>query len=306
LYICFVWKLRKDRDELYAKYDPVKDCIFLSTSGTYVEEPLMVRVALEFAIFRTFGVESVSKLLHATGQFKSHFTKRFEDTDILLREVSERINFDHERSQQAFKRINYIHSKYKITNEDMLFVLSTLVFGPEQFEPYFQLPIDNRSHDISFNFLRGVGERMGIIDIPSDYEAYKKWKDDYEDKYMKYTEVNHTLAEYSIQNLADQAVPKLLHPIYRQIVYFLMDNKLRTALGYPDPNPYFALLLHVLLYLRGRFIRYLLPPRPLSWILKRTSDSSLPNGKYFTNWKEYGIDIYPEGYVIEQLGPTKI
>ncbi len=67
LYILLIKKLRSNRDEEYAKCDAKKDCSFLSTSGTHVEEPLLVKLALEMAIFRTFGVERISKLLHATG-----------------------------------------------------------------------------------------------------------------------------------------------------------------------------------------------------------------------------------------------
>jgi hypothetical protein len=36
--------------------------------GTWVEEPSLVRFAIELAIFRTFGVPRISKLLVSTGK----------------------------------------------------------------------------------------------------------------------------------------------------------------------------------------------------------------------------------------------
>jgi hypothetical protein len=46
------------------------------------EFPFLVRVALEFAIFRTYAFPSMSRLLVATGEFSRCPAKRTEDTSL--------------------------------------------------------------------------------------------------------------------------------------------------------------------------------------------------------------------------------
>ncbi len=109
--------------------------------------------------------------------------------------------------------------KYVLKNKASRFVLSTLVFGPAAFEPYYQFKVDRRGHDASYWWLRGVGERMGIEDIPQSYDAFFEWKENYEKENMLYAEVNHKVATYSLQAFAHKAVPRFLHPLFFQIVY---------------------------------------------------------------------------------------
>lgn len=58
--------------------DPKRDCqriVYLM--GAY-ERPWLVRKSLEFALFRTYAVPSISRLLEATGQFQQHGQKRYD------------------------------------------------------------------------------------------------------------------------------------------------------------------------------------------------------------------------------------
>ena len=44
----------------------------------------MFQTALELALFRTYSVPTISKLLLATGEFTRNTRKRAEDTELLL------------------------------------------------------------------------------------------------------------------------------------------------------------------------------------------------------------------------------
>jgi hypothetical protein len=79
--------------------------------------------------------------------------------------------------------------------------------------------------------------------------------------------------------------PNFLSPIVRSAIYALLDDRLIEAFGFPQPSPLMRWLVPAALRLRAGYAR-LLPPRKKP--RRRT---------------EMGHPTYPEGYVIEELGP---
>src|SRR4051794_2277599 len=107
--------------------DPEKDhqhIVFLSTRYDF---PWDTTSALEFALFRTFCVPSISELLQRTGEFSRRAQKRYDDTDIIISELME-FGYDSERGKTALRRMNQLHGRFPIANDDFLYVLSTFVF----------------------------------------------------------------------------------------------------------------------------------------------------------------------------------
>src|SRR5947199_1215684 len=97
--------------------DPVRDhqrIVFLSTC---CEFPFDTTRSLEFALFRTFCVPSVSALLDRTGEFANRPQKRYDDTDLLVSELME-WGYDSERGRAALRRMNRIHGRFAIGNDD--------------------------------------------------------------------------------------------------------------------------------------------------------------------------------------------
>src|SRR3954447_12991882 len=85
--------------------DPERDhqrIVFLSTCYDF---PFDTTRALEFALFRTFGVPSVSAVLDQTGEFLRRAQKRYDDTDILVSELME-WGYDSDRGKAALRRMN--------------------------------------------------------------------------------------------------------------------------------------------------------------------------------------------------------
>lgn len=54
---------------------------------TCYEFPFLWREALELALFRTYSVPSISRLLVATREFELRCGKRYEDTDLIMEEI---------------------------------------------------------------------------------------------------------------------------------------------------------------------------------------------------------------------------
>src|SRR5207244_7943076 len=108
--------------EQIRRLDPVKDhqrIVFLSTC---YEFPFDTTRALEFALFRTFCVPRISALLDRTGEFQHRAQKRYDDTDLIVSELME-WGYDSDRGQRALRRMNQLHGRFAIANEDFLYVL---------------------------------------------------------------------------------------------------------------------------------------------------------------------------------------
>src|SRR5919108_262387 len=101
--------------------DPERDhqrIVFLSTC---YEFPFDTTRSLEFALFRTFSVPSIAALLDRTGEFERRAQKRYDDTDIIVSMLMER-GYDSERGRAALRRMNQLHGRFTIANDDFLYV----------------------------------------------------------------------------------------------------------------------------------------------------------------------------------------
>src|SRR5436190_565011 len=92
------------------KLDAVRDHQRITFLSCRVDFPFDTTRALEFALFRTFCVPSISALLDKTGEFQNRAQKRYDDTDIIVSEMMER-GYDSERGRAALKRMNAMHGR---------------------------------------------------------------------------------------------------------------------------------------------------------------------------------------------------
>jgi hypothetical protein len=265
--------------------DPRRDhqrIIFLSSCFDF---PFDTTRALEFALFRTFGVPSISALLDRTGEFGKRAQKRYDDTDIIVSELME-WGYDSERGRGALRRMNQQHGRFAIANDDFLYVLSTFIFEPIRWNQRFGWRLMCEQERLAyFYFWREVGRRMNIRDIPSDYEVFERFNRNYEVNNFCFTEANRRVGAATVELFADW-FPKILSPVVRSSIYALLDDPLMSAFGFPTPSKLMRLAVSNAVRLRG-FLAGLLPPRRRPRL--RT---------------ELGHRSYPKGYVIEKVGPT--
>jgi hypothetical protein len=116
--------------------------------------PVEILTALEIAQLRTFTIPSISKILHATGQFERDGQKRLDDTRAILDEIV-RPGLDTEQSHRMVEHLNDIHGMYEISNDDFLYTLSTFVFDPALFiEKWGHRPLTAHEQDALFFLYR--------------------------------------------------------------------------------------------------------------------------------------------------------
>lgn len=270
--------------EAIRRLDPEKDhqrIIFLSTCCDF---PFDTTRSLEFALFRTFCVPSISALLDRTGEFRSRSQKRYDDTDIVISELIE-WGYDSDRGKRALRRLNQLHGRFNIANEDFLYVLSTFVFEPIRWNERFgwrsMCEQERRGY---FYFWREVGRRMYIRDIPEDYESFDRFNREYERRYYRFTEANQRVG-VATRELFVGWFPNFLSPAVRSVIHALLDDPVIEAFGFSRPSRLMRWLVPTVLRLRAALIRFL-PPRKRPRL--RT---------------EMTHPTYPTGYTIERLGP---
>jgi hypothetical protein len=266
--------------------DPQKDherIVFLSSCYDFSFDTTR---ALELALFRTFCVPSISGLLDRTREFGQRTQKRYDDTDILVSELLE-WGYSSERGRRAIQRINRLHGRFSIANEDFLYVLSTFLFEPIRWNRHFGWrPMCEQERLGLFYFWRAVGQGMHIQEIPEDYQTFERFNVEYERERFRFTPSNHRVGTATVELFVGW-FPRMLAPLVRSAIYALLEPPLLTAFGFPEPSRLMRWAVPSLLKLRAGILRYL-PPRRHPRLRTEMVHPS-----------------HPHGYVIEQLGPPE-
>ncbi|MCB1743320.1 MAG: DUF2236 domain-containing protein [Gammaproteobacteria bacterium] len=274
---------RRDRLDEIQRLDPELDCqriVHLSFGYEFCWDSTR---ALELALYRTYCVPSISRLLDATGEFYRDPQRRYDDTAILIAELCE-WGFENGRGAEALARINWAHAHFRIDNDDYLYVLSTFVFEPIRWIDRFGWrPTCAQERLGYYYFWRGVGARMGIRDIPESYESFQSWARQYEQKHFRFTPTNQRVGQATL-DLFVAWYPSALAPMVRQAIRALLDEEMLDAFGFARPAPG----VQGLLKLRGKMVAQLPARRRANFFTDRRNRT------------------HPNGYEIASLGPRRL
>jgi len=311
-YLALVRILRYRNMEALQRLDPTKDFWEIMDAWSTIEQPSLTELALNLALVRTFAIPSISRLIDKTQQFAQKTIKRYEDTDIIMREISEN-DIDSKRCSLAIQRLNYIHSLYQIPNEDFLFVLSLFIYEPLRWaERYGWRTMTSTEVEAHFQTWRSIGYKMNIKDIPLTREAFKKYKEDYEKEFMIYAPSNVAVWKPILRMFLEESKLISLGEEFGNHVFnaLIPDDRLRCALGYQKPNALFSASVYFLLRMTQFVTRYLLLPRPKFFTARRTptcpvkQTASLPvTDQTFVPYWNRLTNFYKKGYSIPSLGP---
>lgn len=258
-----------------------QEIVYLSSA---FEFPWDFERSLELALLRTFCIPSISAILDRSGEFAQRAEKRYDDTELILAEIVED-GYDGPRGSIALARLNAIHGRFRIQNEDYLYVLTTFIYEPIRWISQFGWrPLTEQERLGSFWFWYEIAARMGIHDVPDDYDTLEQFNRDYERAHMRPCETNRRVG-VATRALFLSWFPRPVHPIAGAAIDALVDEPMRAALGYAHPPAGLRPLLHASLRLRGRCVGWL-PPRRHPRLLTQRKRRS-----------------YPQGYQIDDLGP---
>jgi mpaB/rubber oxygenase-like protein len=265
--------------------DPERDAARIVHIDTVYEFPFDTTRSLELALFRTFASPKVSRLLDETQEFALRAQRRYDDTDLILSTIVES-GYDSEDGRRAIRRMNRLHRRFDIANEEFLYVLSTFVYEPIRWNARFGWRRFVEQERLAwFYYWREVGRRMAIRDIPATYEEFERFKVEYERASFRYAETNVRVARAS-RDMFVSWFPGVPKTVGGYGIAAIMDEPLREALGFPRPPRALVRAADAALKARALFVRTL-PPRRKPKL--RT---------------ELRHRTYPSGYEIEALGPA--
>ncbi|KAJ5658906.1 hypothetical protein N7507_005357 [Penicillium longicatenatum] len=287
-----------------------------------MEFPFIVLKSLQFALFRTYGIPTISSLLLKTSQFSDSATssKRYADTGALIGEF---MAFDphSERAQTAIARTNFLHKGYRasggILEDDMLYTLSLFATEPIRFVKLYEWREMTEMEQCAVGtYWKSLGDALGIsyAILPSGEGGFQDgihwldelttWSQEYEVHHMKPHPRNKEIADKTIDVLVYN-LPGFMKPLGVYFTSFLMDDRLRTAMMIDPPPVLFAALFGSMLQLRRLFLRYVALPRPNFMRLDVFTEKPNENGRNFVLFYE-GAPFYVQPTIWNRWGPAAL
>lgn len=278
---------RYDRLDHIRRLDPETDFLEIYRLCATFEFPWDFARALEVALYRTYAVPGIGRLLARTAELTERSQKRYDDTALLLDAVVEH-GFGSEKGRTAIRRINQMHRRYDIFDDDMRYVLCTFVVMPKRWlDAYGWRPMSQHEQQASAVYYRTLGRRLGIPDIPRDYAGFEEYLDSYEAAHFAWDPQARTVADATLDLMASW-YPSVLAPAVRSVSKALLDDPLLRAFRYAPPRPAVRRAAQGALRLRARAVRLLPPRRTPHYARQNREIRSYPG--------------YPAGHRIEDLG----
>ncbi|MEO6698695.1 MAG: oxygenase MpaB family protein [Paraperlucidibaca sp.] len=208
--------------------------------------------ALEIALFYTYGSDSVAQLLDKTGEFEQHGQKRYDDTRLLIAHFMDG-GWDHGEGARALARMNKTHANYRIPQEDFRFVLWTFMAFPiDWMARYARRAMTTHEQLAWFNFWRGIGQRMGLVDLPVSKATFDEWVRSYCRVHMVPNPASARVAEATVR-IMENWLPRVLRGLVSPAVYSLMDDpRFVAAVGQKRPSSTVSASVRASLKLLGK------------------------------------------------------
>jgi hypothetical protein len=219
-----------------ARLDAERDCQRIVHLLSAYEFAWDLKRAGELALFYSYASASVSRLLDRTGEFERRGQLRYDDTQLLIGAFVES-GWDSDFGRRAIERMNAIHGRFRISNADYVFVLWTLIHVPILWISRFaHRPLTAHEARAWFCFWRGVGERMGMKDLPSTKAELDAWVEGYEREQMVFNEASQRVANATVRIL-ENWLPEPVRFVVQPAAAALLEERARRAFGYAAPHP---------------------------------------------------------------------
>ncbi|TFK63951.1 hypothetical protein BDN72DRAFT_826158 [Pluteus cervinus] len=222
----------------------------------FYDMPMMMNYSLAFALFKTYAIPTISKILCATKEMTSEelISKRYADTELMIATVvvcpisgfwgrkdppADGAEAD-PRSMIALARLNWLHSLYNIKNDDFLYTLSLFVLEPIKWaEKNGWRPMSPLEQHAHFIFWVEIGKRMKIEGIQDTLEEMIAWSEAYAEKAMIPAETNKFVEGFTTDELLF-SYPEIfgIKKFGRRLTTCLLEERVRISMM-RDPEPWY-------------------------------------------------------------------
>ncbi len=242
--------------KINARLDVETDYEEISRNLADYEFPWDYYQALRIALFRTYAVPSIGGLLHYTGAFEADVQKRHDDTTLILWSISH-FGIDSKDGHTSIRRMNQMHGSYDISNEDMLYVLTTFVVMPMRWLRDYgwrQLTEDESRSGILY--WQRLGKLMGIRNIPDTAGEFEDYFDRYEAANFIFNDKSRSVADVTLA-LAAAPYPRIFRGAVNVGMRSLLDDRLLDAFHFKRPPRVARLLIRTTLKVRARVLAHM-------------------------------------------------
>jgi len=124
---------------------------------------------------------------------------------------------------------------------------------------------------------------MHIENVPETFEEMRTWAEEYEKRAMYPTEQTHELAETTM-GLLLYYTPRWIKPFIKRLLIAIMDDRLRTAMMYPEQPPWIHKSIEWFAIVRRFLLRNFFLPRNEEVVY--TSLEKNEHGRYNINYTD--------------------
>jgi hypothetical protein len=201
------------------------------TANWLYANPVLFTLTYTHLFIRHAAVPSIAHVLYRGGRGEAVTdTRRRNDATLQLFGEWHRYGHRSDRGRRATAEVRERHGRFVIAQDDLRYVLATLVFEPRRLLSQFGLePLTRTEERARFTFWRELGGELGIEDIPRHSDALREWMLDFEQAQYRHTAAGRRLADLVCADWAARWLPPPLRPLGARVPRVLMDEHLRAT-----------------------------------------------------------------------------
>jgi hypothetical protein len=253
-----------------AALDPVEDNEEAArlTFEVLYGDPIAIHASYLIGFSRQVAVPGIARVIYRGGGGENlRDVARRTDDSLTLFGAFFRWGHSSPQGRAAIARMEQIHKRFAITDEQKLYTLATLIFEGERIGRQLGFnPFTANQREASWRFWRGVAEQMPLGGLPPTAEELWRWMLEYEREHWRYTDDGRHVVDKFFEDWTTRWFPRPARGLGRQTLLALMDEDLRAVLHLEDPSRHVQWLLRASAraYLPLTMIRPL--PTDRSWM----------------------------------------
>lgn len=208
-------------------------------------DPIGVHAGLLIGFSRQVTVPSIARVIYrgGGGETLRDVARRNDDT-LALFGAFLKWGPSSPEGRAAIARMERIHARFPITDEQKRYTLATLIFEPNRIARH--LGIDQFTagqREAIWRFWLSVAEQMPLGGLPATSEELWRWMLDYEREHWRYTNDGRRVVDTFFEDWTTRWFPRPARRLGGQILLAMMDDALRAALHLEAPSKHLERLV---------------------------------------------------------------
>ncbi len=151
-----------------------------------------------------------------------------------------------QKGRAAIARMEHIHDRFPISDEQKRYTLATLIFEPERIAEHLSIEqFTAGQREAIWHFWMSVAEQMPLGGLPQTPEELRRWMFDYERQHWRYTDGARWVVDRFLEDWTTRWFPRPARGLGRQILLALMDEDLRAVLHLEAPSKHVERLIRM-------------------------------------------------------------